>query len=89
MRGASDELAKHYRVRGTPYIVFVNAKGKTLCRAGGGFNNRADALDLDRFVQRIATDKAFRQAQGSKGCGRISASGDTGTAQAPPVTGER
>lgn len=83
MRGDPDNLAKRYAVRGTPNILFIDSRGKPLCQSFGGFNHREDALDLDRYVQKLAKDETFRQAQrGKKACGRIAMTGEAG---APPV----
>jgi thioredoxin-related protein len=83
VRGDPDNLAKRYAVRGTPNILFIDSRGKPLCQSFGGFNHREDALDLDRYVQKLAKDETFRQAQrGKKACGRIAMTGEAG---APPV----
>ena len=70
MRGA--EIARKFGVKGTPNLMFLDAKGDQICRAFGGFNHPEDAISLHKYVQKVVADPAARAAQnGRNACGRV------------------
>ncbi len=76
------DIAQKYKIRGFPRMIFVEPSGRLLCH--GAFNHVDDALELDRYVQRLKVDKELRANQSrNRACTRLpeQSAGEMRTAQ--------
>ena len=65
--GGNNQLAKKFGVRGTPNLIFLDAKGEQICRTFG-FRNADDGVRLHKFVQKASAHASLRASQ--QPCGR-------------------